>query len=322
MKKNVIIYGLGKRYYDLDFRRFILPEIIIRYNVIGICDKKKTTINNDIFKWVEKESLRDSDLIIVTSSRYHDEIKSELCNRWDVESEKVIPLSEIESEIFRERFRSDLFTGLNGVEVGGPSPLFESSIYKEAGSIDGVNYSKDTVWSTNQENEYVINGRYLGKLIIADATNISVVNDNSYDFYISSNNLEHIANPIKAIYEARRIIRKDGYILIVVPDKEVCFDHRREDTEFIHLFEDYMNSVKEDDLTHLDEIVNLHDYDMDSGVITPEEFKERALNNIDNRCLHHHVFSEEMLRMLFRLVSLEIICSGKFFGGFYILGKR
>ena len=40
-----------------------------------------------------------------------------------------------------------------------------------------------------------------------------------YDFVFSSHSLEHIANPLKAISEWLRITKKDGYIIIIVPEK-------------------------------------------------------------------------------------------------------
>lgn len=48
-----------------------------------------------------------------------------------------------------------------------------------------------------------------------------------------------------------------------MPLKENCFEHNREYMLFEHLLEDYTHDIKEDDLTHLMEIIEKHDYAMD-----------------------------------------------------------
>ena len=46
---------------------------------------------------------------------------------------------------------------------------------------------------------------------------------------------------------------------LVVPHKDKTFDHNRPVTSLNHLEEDLDNDVDEDDLTHLPEILELHD---------------------------------------------------------------
>jgi hypothetical protein len=54
---------------------------------------------------------------------------------------------------------------------------------------------------------------------------------------------------------------------------------------------DYKNQIGEDDLTHVNEILELHDLSKDLPAGTPEQFRVRSLNNAAVRALHHHVFS-------------------------------
>ena len=74
--------------------------------------------------------------------------------------------------------------------------------------------------------------------------------------------LEHVANPIKALSEWKRIT--SGKIILIVPRKDFNFDHKRPITSFNHLLEDFDNDVNESDLTHLDEILSLHDLELDA----------------------------------------------------------
>jgi hypothetical protein len=104
-----------------------------------------------------------------------------------------------------------------------------------------------------------------------------------------------------------RLVRKKGRIIIAVPIREKTFDHRRAYTTFEHIMQDYENDISEDDLSHLTEILELHDYDLDTPCGGREKFKERDLHNVENRCLHHHVFSEECLRKMFGVFNLNVV---------------
>lgn len=208
-----------------------------------------------------------------------------------------------------------------GIEIGGPSDIFKS-VYPLCKSCDGVNFSEDTVWWKKDENRYEYKGQMLGQVYIADATDLSAIADNQYDFVLSSNNVEHIANPLKALKEFGRILKRDGVIVIAVPVKERTFDHNKPDTTFKHLCEDYDNNIREDDLSHLAEILELHDYSMDILCGGKAAFQKRAEKNIQNRCLHHHVFSEACLREMYEWLGLEVIDFWKVAENYIILGKK
>ena len=87
------------------------------------------------------------------------------------------------------------------------------------------------------------------------------------------------------------------------------------------MYEDYRNDIKEDDMTHFDEIVSLHDYEMDNRG-NKEQFIERSKNNYTNRCFHQHVFSEDLLIEIFRFFNIDILYSGKDFYNIYIVGIK
>jgi len=70
---------------------------------------------------------------------------------------------------------------------------------------------------------------------ICDATDLGMIPDESYDFLLSCNSLEHMANPLKAMGEWLRILKHGAYLLIIVPDKRYTFDHLRPITSFEHL---------------------------------------------------------------------------------------
>ena len=182
----------------------------------------------------------------------------------------------------------------NGVEIGGPSHNTGITIYKNALNIDNVVFSNNTIWC-RQNNIYNYFENKCGKLIINDAVNITNIEDKIYDFCFSSHCLEHIANPLKAIKEWLRIIKDDGFIIIIVPEKSECFDHKRNYSKFSTLLTQYEKNVGEDDLSTLNEILVNHDLTRDLAAGNFFQFRRRSLQNFNNRCLHHYVYDDDLL---------------------------
>lgn len=209
-----------------------------------------------------------------------------------------------------EQYREHL-KGKVGLEIGGPSTLFatELPIYQVVKGLDGVNFSARTIWEGDLKagNTFCFHGWKKGRQFVADATDLSGIDTASYEFLLSSNCLEHVANPLKAINEWVRVVKQGGHLLLVLPNKASNFDHRRPVTDFKHILEDYTSDIGEDDLTHLDEILSLHDLSMDPPAGDLNSFRQRSMNNINNRTLHHHVFNGELLRQIFEHAGLEMM---------------
>lgn len=104
-----------------------------------------------------------------------------------------------------------------------------------------------------------------------------------------------MANPLRALKEFHRVLKRKGYALTLVPNQVHAFDHRRPVTPFAHLEEDLAAGTDESDMMHLDEILSLHDLEMDKSAGSPEEFRARCLRNAEVRCMHHHVFDLALL---------------------------
>jgi len=199
-----------------------------------------------------------------------------------------------------------------GLEIGGPSAVFRDwyrplPIYKHLASLDNCDISRTTTWAAHLD-RYTFNSRKApGKNIFCDASDLSVMDDASYDFILSSHNLEHFANPVRALKEWQRIIRPGGGLILVLPNCAHTFDHRRNPTTVTHMLEDFDQGTPEDDFTHLPEILQRHDLTMDPLAGSAEEFRQRSLNNFTNRCLHHHVFNEDNSRELLTKIGMEVL---------------
>jgi SAM-dependent methyltransferase len=203
-----------------------------------------------------------------------------------------------------------LVEGKAGLEIGGPSAVFQQNqplpIYPLVGSLDNCDFSRATTWAAHSDAFRYSPTRPPGKNIFRDATDLAGIPDRSYDFILSSHNLEHFANPVRAIEEWKRVLRPRGAMVVVLPHHQHTFDHRRTPTSIDHIFEDFARNTGEDDLTHLPEILEKHDLQRDPGAGSAEEFHRRSLANFENRCLHHHVFDQANSRELLRRCGLEV----------------
>jgi len=204
------------------------------------------------------------------------------------------------------------FEGKKGFEVGGPSPLFSGDIfpiYQLSETIDGCNFSDTTVWEGEiKSGTYQYYKNKKGVQYISEGSDLHKIQDEQYDFLLSCHNLEHIANPLKTITEWKRVVKKGGVIFLVLPDKRFTFDKKRPYTTFEHLLSDFANDTAEDDLTHIPEVLQLHNLKLDFGSEEGfEKFKARCEQNFQNRCLHHHVFSLDVLRQMLEYLGMEVV---------------
>ena len=229
---------------------------------------------------------------------------------------------------------------LSGLEIGGSSWVWMTvlPIYQSIKKLDNV-----SIPSIDEENSYEMNptSRYTtgqimnatlgwekandgnnkfnwfllkkGNIFFQDAVNLDKIESEKYDFVISSNVLEHIANPLKALNEFKRVIKKDGYIVIIVPYYKYTFDYKRPVTTIEHIREDFKNSVGEDDLTALNEVLELTDESSEVHNNHPNKnfdknsFEAHCKENFKNRGMHHHVFDVDLLSSIANEVDLKVL---------------
>lgn len=219
-----------------------------------------------------------------------------------------------------------LVEGKHGIEVGGPSSVFRTvlPLYEYVGGLDGVNFSTDTIWEgrITAGHSFEYGARERGRQFVSEATDLGQISTERYDFLLSSNCLEHVANPLKALMEWRRVIKPGGALVLVLPNKKSNFDHRRPVTQFAHLLEDFTNDVGEDDLTHLEEILELHDLKMDPPAGDLGRFRERSLENYRNRALHHHVFDPQLISEMLRHAGFALLDTTITRTDFFTLGTK
>jgi SAM-dependent methyltransferase len=211
----------------------------------------------------------------------------------------------------------------SGLEIGGPSYAFTDKgylpLYPTMLSLDGCNFSTNTVWEGELREGLTYHyGDKKGYQYISDGTKLDMIPNEKYDAILSCHSLEHFANPIKALTEWKRVLINNGFMVLILPHKDQTFDHKRPVTTLEHLINDFENNIAEDDTTHFNEIIDLHDISRDPGIVDLENLKKRTLDNFNNRCVHHHVFNTPLIIKLCNHLQFEI-CDVQHFNPFNIV---
>lgn len=218
------------------------------------------------------------------------------------------------------------FSGKSGIEIGGPSLVFKHylPVYRQIKALDGVNFSNQTHWEGNisEGNTYKFFKDKVGHQYISDGIELSQIDNGKYDFVISSHCLEHIANPLKALNEWRRIIKDEGILLLILPNKVSNFDRYRPTTTFEHILEDYNTQMTEHDLTHVEEVLSLTDFVQNMSEDEKENFRQQCLDNFNNRYLHHHVFDLELMQKMIEFTGFECIQQDENDYNFFMLARK
>ena len=200
-----------------------------------------------------------------------------------------------------------------GLEIGGPSQIFSRRgcmpVYTHARHIDNCNFDHQTLWEGRIQTGDTFRfsrSQPPGRQFVAEASDLAQIADASYDFVLSSHCIEHLANPLLGLQAWLRVLKAGGTLLLVVPHKEGTFDHRRPVTSLQHLLDDLQAGTGEDDLTHLDEILALHDLQRDPEAGDIQQFRARSQQNLQNRGLHHHVFDTRLAVQMLDHMGLQL----------------
>lgn len=242
------------------------------------------------------------------------------------------PLLDLARDLHYRRSRvagyrryQELFRGRSGIEIGGPSLFFRHvlPIYSVVAAMDGANFSASTMWegSIRAGDHFEFAPGRVGRQYIAEATALREIDSGSYDFVVSSNCLEHVANPLKALREWIRVVKPGGLLLLVLPNKVANFDRFRPTTTFEHLLDDERRDTPEDDMTHLSEILALHDLSRDPWAGSRENFERRCRENLAFRGMHQHVFDAELIDRMASHVGIATVFRDATSTDFVFLGQ-
>ncbi|MBW8001949.1 MAG: class I SAM-dependent methyltransferase [Planctomycetes bacterium] len=139
---------------------------------------------------------------------------------------------------------------------------------------------------------------------VTDAANLFFVAEESLDFICSSHLLEHLANPLKAIAEWKRVIKEGGIIYVGVPDKRHTFDHKRDRTPLSHLIDDFEKDVDQTDTTHIAEFIEKIN-ENEPGDGNSEQSHGYVIEDPEST-VHHHVWIADDVKEIFEYMGLAM----------------
>jgi SAM-dependent methyltransferase len=130
--------------------------------------------------------------------------------------------------------------------------------------------------------------------IVTDGEKLTGVEDESQDFVIANQFIEHCENPIGTIENFLRVIKRNGILYLALPDKRFTFDVRRPVTTFEHLLRDYREGGEWSRFGHHEEAHRL--------IVGVTDEKRIRRHMEEGRDTHYHVWTQiEMLEMIVRL---------------------
>lgn len=189
----------------------------------------------------------------------------------------------------------------SGIEIGGLHSRLNVSA-----NIKSVDYLDTKTLKEKYKNDKNLNVNNIWPVdIVAQAWDLSMIEDCSLDFVMSSHVLEHLPNPGVAIKEWIRTVKTGGVVFFIVPDMRYTFDKDRKLTPLETLLEKYKTRTKEVSYSTYEEFAILtngksgrdkKDISKDS---IEQMYKEQA--NI-----HVHTFTEESLTNFCKELGKEL----------------
>jgi SAM-dependent methyltransferase len=217
-----------------------------------------------------------------------------------------------------------------GLEIGGPSIEFSDKgglpIYKIIGGLDNCTFSANEIWHDEEfENGLTFkfhNNKSIGRQFICEGSNLIDISNETYDFVISCDAIEHFANPLLAMKEHLRVIKPGGFILVGVTDKNDWIDHKRTLTTMEHIIKDFNNNVTEHDLTHMEDAMDNTDTLLIPN-LDNQFFITQLQDNYNSRWIHHHTFNISLVVNIFQYLNISILAVDKMpIGHFFLMGRK
>ena len=89
--------------------------------------------------------------------------------------------------------------------------------------------------------------------VVDDASTLATFPDRSVDFVIANHVLEHLEDPVCALENMLRVLRRGGVLLLTLPDPRYTFDRRRSRTTVEHVIKDHTAGPATSRYTHYEE---------------------------------------------------------------------
>ena len=148
-----------------------------------------------------------------------------------------------------------------------------------------------------------------------DIHGLNIFPNGAFDVVIASHIIEHLANPLQVLKEINRVLKPDGKVILMMPDRNLTFDSIRNPTTFSHIFEEYKNSISEVSEDHIIEFCSsiysqppMHP-DQVREWHNPQNINPEIIELHKRRSIHVHCWSPEEFASLITCSIHEDITS-------------
>jgi SAM-dependent methyltransferase len=159
-----------------------------------------------------------------------------------------------------------------------------------------------------------------------DADGLAPIPDSSLDVVIACHVIEHLANPIAALREFERVLRSQGRLVLVVPDRNSTFDCARQPTHLAHALAKFRQGVTQVQHEEIREFCSAIYYQrpfLPTAVrewYNPQRLDAELVELHRRRTIHVHCWSPEEFASLIAGLLACGLASWKF-AGFYLPGE-
>jgi hypothetical protein len=185
-----------------------------------------------------------------------------------------------------------------GLEVGAGASPFPVPLHCRVLFGDHITYEKlvDDLYPGQQGHQLV------NPDIITNFSSLNGICDQSLDFIIACHVIEHVFDPIGALFNAYQKLKYGGKLVLVVPDKNKTFDKSRPVTEISHLITDHFSPNSDRDFAHYLEFYKL-------AFVTPDDMLSiRATSEFEKGGdLHVHVWDYASFGILVEWVNNNLV---------------
>jgi SAM-dependent methyltransferase len=136
--------------------------------------------------------------------------------------------------------------------------------------------------------------------VVADGETLAEVPDNSQDYIIANNFLEHCEDPINTLKNFFRVVRPGGVLFLVVPNKRSNIDQMRPPTTIDHIVRDHRKGPHKSRVEHYRDWTR-----MVLGVPEPDVTTHADKLMQEKYSIHYHVFTEFETIELFCLLHRQ-----------------
>ncbi|MFP1786000.1 class I SAM-dependent methyltransferase [Lonsdalea quercina] len=150
----------------------------------------------------------------------------------DFTGERFIPSEDVEEKLIYEHYHryeyvADFVKGKKVLDIASGEGFGSEILSRTASSVIGIDIDKETV--DYAKDKYKDNSKI--QFQCGSVTSIPL-EDKSVDVIVSFETIEHISEHNEMLDEFKRVLKKDGLVIISTPDKKVYTDESGEVNKF------------------------------------------------------------------------------------------